>query len=238
MTRTPSILIVEDDPTIARLLADELNRSGCRALTAADLQDVLGEFRRLRPDLIVMDVGLPGRSGYEWCERIRAESAVPMIFLSSRAESADILSALTRGADDYITKPFTMAVAVAKIHALLRRTYGFGAGENQNLHAGPAVLDPERMTVSGPDGQASLTLTELRILRILFRSAGRYVRRDTLCELLWNEDAYIDDNTLSVNVTRLRRKLDQVGAGGLISTKKGYGYGAAVSSEQPGEPGA
>ena len=229
MIRSPSILIVEDDPTIAQLLADELNRLGCQAQVVADLRDVVGEFRRLAPHLVVMDVGLPGRSGLEWCELIRAESAVPMVFLSSHAENRDILAALSRGADDYIAKPFTMAVAVAKIYALLRRAYGFGAAETGRLQAGGAVLDVERLTLGGPTGEASLTTTELRILRILFRNAGRFVRRDTLCELLWEEDAYIDDNTLSVNVTRIRRKLSSVGVPDLISTKKGYGYGVAVS---------
>ena len=217
------IMIVEDDAAIARLLEENLRAWGYEALSCRDLADVLGEFSREKPHLLLLDVGLPFFNGYHWCEQIRRISTAPIVFISSRTGSMDAVMAMTMGGDDFISKPFDMALIVAKIGALLRRTYDF-TGASETLEHRGAVLNPADSTLTLGERVISLTRNETRILQTLMEHKGVIVSRDTLMQRLWDSDLFIDDNTLTVNVGRLRRKLEEAGLPDFIVTKKGQGY--------------
>ena len=217
------IMIVEDDAAIARLLEENLRAWGYDAFSCRDLGDVLGEFTREKPNLLLLDVGLPFFNGYHWCEQIRKVSTAPIVFISSRTGSMDAVMAMTMGGDDFITKPFDMALIVAKIGALLRRAYDFTGASDALEHRG-AVLNPSDSTLTAGERIIDLTLNECRILQTLMEHKGVIVSRDTLMQRLWDSDLFIDDNTLTVNVGRLRRKLEEAGLPDFIVTKKGQGY--------------
>lgn len=217
------IMIVEDDPTIARLLEADLRRWGYDAFCCKELQDVLGVFLREKPHLLLLDIALPFFNGYHWCEQIRRASTAPIVFISSNTGTMDIVMAMSMGGDDFIVKPFDMAVVVAKVGALLRRTYDF-AGQTAVLEHRGAILDPGQSTLVCGETAVSLTRNECRILQTLMESKGVTVSRDMLMQRLWDSDCFIDDNTLTVNVARLRKKLDDAGLAGFIVTKKGQGY--------------
>ena len=204
------IFIVEDDPVIARLVAEQLERWGYEAVCARDFAHVLEEFVAAAPQLVLLDIRLPSYSGYHWCSQIRRVSRVPVIFLSSAADNLNQVMALSLGADDFIAKPFDLDLLLAKIQALLRRTYEFG-GEGRLIQHRGAV-------------RAELTKNEFGILRILMENRGRTVSREDLMSRLWQTDCYVDENTLTVNVARLRRKLEGLGLTDFILTKKGMGY--------------
>lgn len=217
------IMIVEDDAAIARLLEENLRAWGYEAFPCHDLTDVLGEFTREKPHLLLLDVGLPFFNGYHWCEQIRKISTAPIVFISSRTGSMDAVMAMTMGGDDFISKPFDMALIVAKIGALLRRTYDFTGAPETLAHRG-AVLNPADSTLTVGERVIDLTRNESRILQTLMEHKGVIVSRDTLMQRLWDSDLFIDDNTLTVNVGRLRRKLEDAGLEDFIVTKKGQGY--------------
>ena len=217
------IMIVEDDAAIARLLEENLRAWGYDAFSCRDLTDVQGEFVREKPHLLLLDVGLPFFNGYHWCERIRKVSTAPIVFISSRTGSMDAVMAMTMGGDDFISKPFDMALIVAKIGALLRRTYDF-AGASDTLEHRGAVLNTADSTLTIGERVIDLTRNESRILQTLMEHKGVIVSRDTLMQRLWDSDLFIDDNTLTVNVGRLRRKLEEAGLPDFIITKKGQGY--------------
>ena len=217
------IMIIEDDAAIARLLQENLRAWGYDAFFCRDLSDVIGEFTREKPHLLLLDVGLPFFNGYHWCERIRKISTAPIVFISSRTGSMDAVMAMTMGGDDFITKPFDMALIVAKIGALLRRAYDFTGAPEVLEHRG-AVLNPSDSTLQLADHAIPLTRNESRILQTLLEHKGVIVPRDTLMQRLWDSDLFIDDNTLTVNVARLRRKLEEAGLPDFIITKKGQGY--------------
>lgn len=217
------IMIVEDDAAIARLLEENLRGWGYEAFSCGDLADVAGEFEREKPDLLLLDVGLPFFNGYHWCERIRRSSTAPIVFISSRTGSMDAVMAMTMGGDDFISKPFDMALVVAKIGALLRRTYDFAGAPETLTHRG-AALNPGAGTLTLDGRVIDLTRNESRILQTLLEHKGVIVSRDTLMQRLWDSDLFIDDNTLTVNVARLRRKLEEAGLPDFILTRKGQGY--------------
>ena len=217
------IMIVEDDPTIAELLQEELRRWDYDAFVCRRLDDVLGEFLREKPQLLLLDISLPFFNGYHWCEKIRQASTAPIVFISSNTGSMDIVMAMSMGGDDFIVKPFDMSVVVAKVGALLRRTYDFAAASSVMEHRG-AILDPAAGTLTAPSGVIALTRNESRILQMLMEHKGVIVSRDTLMQRLWDSDCFIDDNTLTVNVARLRRKLEDFGLADFIVTRKGQGY--------------
>ncbi|PKK40678.1 hypothetical protein ABB02_00011 [Clostridiaceae bacterium JG1575] len=221
------ILIVEDDPTIARELKEELTHWGFEVLVIQEFHDVLKEVQAAKPQLVLMDIKLPVHNGFHWTQEIRKSSQVPILFLSSRSDNIDIVTAIQMGADDFIPKPFSMSVAVAKIQAILRRTYDFGQQELRYTYGG-VTLRPEEMVVDYEGAREALTRTECRILLSLFEHKGTWVSRETLCMNLWDSDEFIDDNTLSVNLSRLRRKLLNLGLEGFIDTKKGVGYGIGL----------
>ncbi len=217
------ILIVEDDPAIAGALARQLGRWGWETRLADDFARVAETFDDYRPDLVLLDLGLPLYNGFHWCAELRRRSRVPILILTSAGDDMNLVMAVNLGADDFLAKPFNMDVLVAKIQALLRRSYDFGAGESALTRGG--------LTLSLADGTArfggqscQLTKNEAQILRQLLESPGRTVRREALIRALWEREDFIDDNTLTVNVTRLRRKLAGIGAGACIVTQKGEGY--------------
>lgn len=172
---------------------------------------------------MLLDLKLPRFNGFHWCEEIRRISQVPIVFLSSAADNMNIVMAMSRGADDFIPKPFDLEVLSAKVQAILRRAYSFGMGADL-LERGGAVLNLGSGTLSYQGNSVDLTRNELRILNLLFSQGGKAVSRESIMQMLWENDDFVDDNTLTVNVNRLRRKLEGIGLGGMIVTKKGLGY--------------
>ncbi|WP_155964702.1 response regulator transcription factor [Streptococcus ruminantium] len=218
------ILVVEDDRTISHLVAKNLVHWGYQVQEVKDFHTVLEQISNFQPHLIVLDIGLPFFNGYYWCQEIRKTSRVPIMFLSSHDQPMDIVMAINMGADDYVTKPFEMTVLLAKIQGLLRRSYDF-IGEQSLLWFEEVSLDLKTMQVYFKQAVEDLTKNEFQILRVLFEHSREVVSREELMRELWNSDFFVDDNTLSVNIARLRKKLAELGLPDLIATKKGVGYG-------------
>ncbi len=218
------ILIIEDDATIARVIAEELAGWGFDARRVTDFYTVTEEFERYGPQLVLMDLSLPYRGGFYWCGEIRKKSMVPIIFISSAADNMNMVQALHQGADDFVAKPFDLAVLVAKVRALLRRSYGFAPQELSVLHAGGAALNLNAMTLSFGGEKIELTRNEFKILQTLMEAAGTVISRQAIMRRLWDDENFIDENTLTVNINRLRKKTEAAGLSGFILTKKGEGY--------------
>ena len=217
------IFLVEDDDAIAGAVAKHISSWGCEARRAGDQTSVIEEFTAIAPHLVLLDIGLPYRNGYHWCSEIRRLSQVPVVFLSSASDNLNIVMAMNMGGDDFIAKPFDLEVLAAKVQALLRRTYDFGSAAPLLEHRG-AVLDTGDNTLSYEGRKLELTRNEYRILQVLLEHKGKTVSRDTLMQKLWETDSFVDENTLTVNMTRLRRKLEGLGLENFIHTKKGLGY--------------
>ncbi|HEM5042529.1 TPA: response regulator transcription factor [Streptococcus suis] len=224
------ILLVEDDRIISQLVAKNLTNWGYQVQEVQDFQTVLDQISDFQPHLILLDIGLPFFNGYYWCQEIRKTSRVPIMFLSSHDQPMDIVMAINMGADDYVTKPFEMTVLLAKIQGLLRRTYDF-VGEQSLLWFEEVSLDLKTMQVSYKQDVEELTRNEFQILRVLFEHGKEVVSREELMRELWNSDIFVDDNTLSVNIARLRKKLAELRLPNLIMTKKGVGYGLVWTHE-------
>lgn len=218
------IFLVEDDKTISQLVAKNLTNWGYQVKEVKDFQTILKQIDDFQPHLIILDINLPFFNGYYWCQEIRKTSRVPIMFLSSHDQPMDIVMAINMGADDFVTKPFEMTVLLAKIQGLLRRTYDF-VGEQSLLWFEEVALDLKTMQVSYTEAVEELTRNEFQILRVLFEHGKEVVSREELMRELWNSDIFVDDNTLSVNIARLRKKLTELGLPDLIATKKGVGYG-------------
>lgn len=216
------IIIIEDDPAIREELALLLENEGYQATAVTDFSDVPRQVLAAAPGLILLDLGLPGRDGMSLCLDIRKVSRTPIIFVTSRDSASDELRALSLGGDDYITKPYNIPVLLARIRAVLRRAGG--PAESDTLEAEGLTLHLTRGTVSAGDRSAELTRNELKILAYLMSCAGQIVSRADLIDALWDSQIYIDDNTLSVNMTRLRAKLEEIGLPGFIKTRRGMGY--------------
>ena len=217
------IFIVEDDRGIAEAVASQAERWAFDVRIASDFRDVAGEVAQFQPHIVLMDIGLPFFSGYYWCSEIRKTSRVPIIFLSSAADNMNIVMAMNMGGDDFIAKPFDMSVLMAKIQALLRRTYDFAQPSPLLAHRG-AVLDAGSGALKYEGKTIELTRNEFRILLALMEKRGNVVSREKLMERLWETDSFVDENTLTVNVNRLRTKLDAAGLTGFIATRFGVGY--------------
>ena len=217
------ILIVEDDAVIASAVQKQIESWGMEARCAEDFRDVLGEFTRFDPQLALLDVALPFYNGYHWCAEIRKISRIPILFLSSAADNMNIVLAMNMGGDDFIAKPFDLNVLTAKVQAALRRAYDFGPAAPELSHRG-AVLNTADASLTVAGKRLELTKNDYRILQTLLERKGSVVSRDTLMEKLWETDSYVDENTLTVNVARLRRKLEAAGLPDFIATKKGMGY--------------
>ena len=217
------LMIVEDDLTIASALQTHFTAWDFEVQCVADFQKVMEQFAAFAPHLVLLDISLPFCDGYHWCSEIRAVSKVPVIFLSSAADNLNIVMAMNLGGDDFIAKPFDLAVLTAKVQAMLRRSYDF-VGSGKLLTAGDVMLDIGSGKVSCRGEQTELSRNELKIMQMLMENRGSVVSRDQLMNRLWESDEFVDENTLAVNIARLRKKLAGVGAEGLIHTRKGLGY--------------
>lgn len=217
------IMIVEDDPTIAGAVAEHLTKWGFQTYAVSRFAQVMEDFQREGPHLVIMDISLPLYSGYHWCQEIRKLSKVPVLFLSSRTDNMDVVMAVSMGGDDYITKPFSLEVLVAKVQALLRRSYDFQGALFTLAHRG-AVFNIGELSLRYNGEKIDLTKNEASLLQLLMENKGTVVSREAMMQRLWDSDAFVDDNTLTVNVARLRKKLEDAGLAGFITTKKGQGY--------------
>lgn len=217
------ILIVEDDEVIAKAMKAHTQAWGYQAVCARDFGDIVGLFVAENPGLVLLDISLPFYNGYHWCNEIRKISKVPIIFISSASENMNIVMAMNMGGDDFIAKPFDLDVLMSKVQAMLRRTYDFGNDINLLEHQG-IIFNLGEGNVSYAGNKIELTKNEMRILQMLMGNKGKTVTRDKLMTKLWESDSFIDDNTLTVNVARLRRRLEEIGISDFIQTKKGLGY--------------
>ena len=217
------ILIVEDDEVIAGTVRQQMENWGYEARCVEDFKNVMSEFGEFDPQLVLMDISLPFFNGYHWCTQIRQISKVPVIFISSTSDNMNIVMAVNMGGDDFIAKPFDLNVLMAKVQAMLRRTYDF-AGQTHLMEHRGAILNTSDATMTYQGQKVELTKNEYKILQILMENKGTAVSRDLIMTRLWETDSFVDDNTLTVNVTRLRRKLEEAGLSGFIVTKKGIGY--------------
>ncbi|MGB8453776.1 MAG: response regulator transcription factor [Anaerocolumna sp.] len=217
------ILIVEDDLTIASLLNENIKKWGFESCFVTDFNKVTDEFNKAKPHLILLDISLPFYNGFYWCNEIRKVSNVPIIFLSSHVENLDIVMAMNMGGDDYITKPFSLDIVIVKIQAVLRRTYDYYR-VIQTIEVKGVILNLKDTSLSFQNLKIELTKNEYRILRLLMDNKNNIVSREEIMKNLWDSDSFIDDNTLTVNVNRLRKKLENLGLVDFISTKKGMGY--------------
>ena len=217
------LYIVEDDDGISSAVAALAKNWGLDAVLCSDFGNVTGEFLKVSPHIVILDIGLPFAGGFHWCSEIRKISNVPIIFISSAADNMNAVMAMNMGADDFIAKPFDGALLMAKVQALLRRSYDFAATAPVLSHKG-AFLNTGDNTLTYGDKRIELSKNEYRILLCLMENKGRVVSRERLMEKLWETDSFVDENTLTVNVNRLRKKLDSAGLDSFISTKFGVGY--------------
>lgn len=224
------ILIVEDEEGIAQAVKEQAELWGLEAECVRDFRNVMTAFAEYAPHLVLMDIGLPFFNGYHWCGEIRKISSVPVMFISSASDSMNIVMAMNMGADDFIVKPFDGSVLIAKIQALLRRTYDFAGSVPVMEHRG-ALLNLGDNTLVYQRERINLSKNEYRILLALMENKGKVVSRERLMERLWETDSFVDENTLTVNVNRLWKKLDGAGLEGFITTKVGVGYIITVDQE-------
>jgi len=216
-------MLIEDDPVIAGQLADFLRSWNYEVVLAADYTAVLAEFCREMPQLVLLDISLPYYNGYYWCEQIRKVSKVPIIFISGQADNMNIIMAVNQGGDDFIAKPFDLSVLAAKVSALLRRTYDFSENSSFMEYQG-FILNLAEARLLYQERSVELTKNEYRILQTLFEAGGALGSREEIMRRLWESELFIDDNTLTVNMTRLRKKLEKEQIPEIIETKKGIGY--------------
>lgn len=217
------LLIVEDDLGIAQAIEAQAKMWNFDVRIAENFRDITGEVAAFSPHIILLDITLPFFNGYHWCSEIRKFSKVPIIFISSASDNMNIIMAMNLGADDFVAKPFDLTVLLAKIQALLRRSYDFAPTTNVLSHKG-ALLNLNDHTLSFHGDDIPLTKNEYRILSCLMEKKGTVVSREKLMERLWETDQFVDENTLTVNINRLRKKLEGVGLTHFITTKFGVGY--------------
>lgn len=217
------ILVVEDDVVIAQNIEKHFIKWDYNVKLITDFKTVLEDYKEFVPQLILLDITLPFMNGFYWCSEIRKLSSVPIVFISSANDNMNIVMAMNMGADDFIAKPFDLNVLTAKVSALLRRAYSFGTDMNILAHK-DVVLNLNDVTLLYKNHKLELTKNELKIMQLLFENAGRVVSRDSIMLKLWDSDSFIDDNTLTVNITRLRKKLEEIDLFDFIKTKKGMGY--------------
>lgn len=217
------ILIVEDEATIGEKMKVHLEKWGYIVHLAQNFQDILGEVTSVSPDLILMDIMLPYYNGFYWCSQIRKLFKIPIIFISSADDNMNIVMAMDMGGDDFIAKPFDLAVLTAKVRAIIRRSYSYAGQVNVIEHQG-AILNLLDATMSYQGKKAEFSKNEFQILALLMENAGGIVSRDTIMMQLWDGNNFIDDNTLTVNITRIRKKLKEIGLEDFVKTKKGIGY--------------
>ncbi len=218
------ILIVEDDKTIASVIENKLGQWNYDIHKVEDYKNIILEFTTFQPHLVLLDITLPYYDGFYWCDKIRQISSVPLIFISSRHTDSDKIRAITLGGDDYLEKPFSMDLLVAKVQAALRRAYSYTDQTLDTLQYRGVILDLERLRIHYKDATVELTPNEVGILTLLMRNQNRVVSRTRFMKALWDDENFIDDNTLTVNINRLRRKLALIGLKDYIRTIRGEGY--------------
>lgn len=223
MQQKYNILIVEDDQTIAYKMSEYLSQWAYNVHVAEDYRDIIGEISRFSPDLILLDIMLPCYNVFYWCKEIRKLFKTPIIFISSAGDNMNIVMAMDMGGDDFIAKPFDLAVLNAKVGAVIRRSYSYTGQMNIMEHDG-VILNLLDSTVNYNGRHTELSKNEFQIFAMLMENAGSIVSRDTIMMRLWDSESFIDDNTLTVNITRIRKKLNDIGLVDFVKTKKGQGY--------------
>jgi len=218
------LLLIEDDATLFQEIKDRLSSWSYEVSGIMDFSNVMQEFTEIKPDLVIIDIQLPKFDGFHWCRMIRAHSKVPIVFLSSRDHPTDMVMSMQLGADDFIQKPFHFDVLIAKIQAILRRVYNYNTEEVSLKTWCGAAIDYEKNIVTNDMGSIELTKNEIFILKQLIEQKNKIVSREALIKSLWEDERFVSDNTLTVNVNRLRKKLDELGLGRYIETKVGQGY--------------
>ena len=219
-------MVVEDDDSIRSLVSEALTAWGYEVSAPDPSGDIVAGLARESPSLVILDVGLPRLDGYEWCARIRAASKVPVLFISARSHPSEIARGLAGGGDDWLVKPFETELLVAKVRALLRRAYSWAPESLPLLERSGLVLDRERCEASREGMKVKLTRHEALLLARLIERDGKVVQREELMEALWSGEVFVDENTLNVNIARLRSTLASIGAGDLVETVRGSGYRA------------
>ena len=217
------LLIIEDDKGIAEAIKTQAEMWGMQAHMIQNFRNVMAQFAEVEPHIVLLDIALPFFNGYHWCSEIRKVSKVPIIFISSASDNMNMIMAMNMGADDFIAKPFDQSLLMAKLQAMLRRTYDFSASVPVLEHRGALLHTGDQSLVYG-DEKISLSKNEYRILLVLMENKGRVVSREKMMEQLWETDCFVDENTLSVNVNRLRKRLESAGLCDFIRTKFGVGY--------------
>lgn len=218
------IMIVEDEESISELLSDSLQKWNFDTYCVTNFNTILEEFTRYSPHLILLDINLPIYDGFYWCQKIREVSKVPIIFISSRNINMDMIMSMNMGGDDFVNKPFSMDILIAKINALLRRTYNYSEQTSNLLTHNGLILNMENSSFQVEDETVDLSKNEFKLLFHLLKNNGKIVSRDKLLRALWDDERFVDDNTLTVNINRLRKKIEQAGLSNYIETKIGQGY--------------
>ena len=218
------IMVVEDEAVIRQLIIEELEKWQFETFRTTDFHQVFDDFEEQEPQLILLDINLPVFDGYYWCQKIRETSKVPIIFISSRNTNMDMIMAMNMGADDFVTKPFEIDVLIAKINALLRRSYNYVENNSETLVHNGLTLNIDNSSMQINDEVIDLSKNEYRLLYILMKNHGKILSREKLLRALWDDERFVDDNTLTVNINRLRRKIEQAGMDNYIETKVGQGY--------------
>jgi len=218
------IMIVEDDTRIKEILLENVVRWGFEGKALDNFDEVFIEFSKYSPHLVLMDINLPFFDGFYWCSKIREISKVPIIFVSSRNNNMDVIMAINMGGDDFIQKPFSLEILMAKIKALIRRTYSYADAETNVLQYQDIVINMKDNSIVYKNKKSELSRNEFSILYLLMKNNGNLISRDKIMRSLWEDESFVDDNTLTVNVNRLRKKLEDIGLEDLIKTKKGQGY--------------
>lgn len=222
-----NILLIEDDAALFGEIRQRLSQWSYQVHGVTDFSRVLEEFAALKPELVIIDIQLPQYDGFHWCRTIRGHSKVPILMLSSRDHPSDMVMSMTLGADDYVQKPFHFEVLVAKIQAILRRVYNYTSDRSELRTWRGATIEPLKNTVSSSRGTVLLTKNEMFLLNLLVEHKGQIVTREALIQALWDNEDFVSDNTLTVNVNRLRKKLEPLGLDTCIETRVGQGYCAA-----------
>lgn len=230
------ILVVEDDEVIAEQIKNYLEKWGYGVVCAEDFRNVLQEFAAADPHIVLLDIGLPFYNGYYWCGKIREVSQVPILFVSSAGDNMNIIMAVNMGGDDFVAKPFEPEILGAKVQALLRRAYAF-RGQTSVMEYRGILLDLAGTAILAENKRLELTKNEFRIVQLLFENPEKTISREAIMKRLWDNDCFVDDNTLTVNMTRLRKKLEALGRGELIHTRRGMGYCLEAEEKGTGEKG-
>lgn len=226
------ILLIEDDTTLFQEIKDRLGQWSYDVYGIEDYERVMETFTDVQPELVIIDIQLPKFDGFHWCRMIREHSNVPIIFLSSRDHPTDMVMSMNLGADDFVQKPFHFDVLIAKIQAILRRVYNYSNDVNELKTWAGATIDLERNRVSNETGMIELTKNEMYILKLLIERKNKIVSREELINRLWDDQRFVSDNTLTVNINRLRKRLGELGLGDMIETKFGQGYVAKEQGSQ------